>query len=138
MSPIEVAIEDIQKKTKELFIALKQDPPDVKMLQMVLQGCLGTTVNQVATMQSFYNNMFRVHRNGPRYKKNLGKTLTILQRNYRKTPILWSFSYNSFEKLHGKNLGATTSPLGRTVAQCSTRDSRAMGSSLTSIIVLCP
>ena len=48
LSPIEVAIEDIQKKTKELFIALKQDPPDVKMLQMVLQGCLGTTVNQVS------------------------------------------------------------------------------------------
>ena len=60
LSPIEVAIEDIQKKTKELFIALKQDPPDVKMLQMVLQGCLGTTVNQVATMQTLYNNMFGV------------------------------------------------------------------------------
>ena len=47
LSPIEVAIEDIQKKTKELYDALKQDPPDTKMLQMVLQGCLGTTVNQV-------------------------------------------------------------------------------------------
>lgn len=47
LSPIEVAIEDIMKKTKELAIALRQDPPDTKMLQMVMQGCLGTTVNQV-------------------------------------------------------------------------------------------
>ncbi|ESO12296.1 hypothetical protein HELRODRAFT_158781 [Helobdella robusta] len=46
LSPIEVAIEDIQKKTKELALALKQDPPDAKMLQMVLQGCIGATVNQ--------------------------------------------------------------------------------------------
>lgn len=47
LSPIEVAIEDIQKKTKELTIAMTAEPPDTKMLQMVLQGCIGTTVNQV-------------------------------------------------------------------------------------------
>ncbi len=47
LTPIEVAIEDIQKKAKELAIALSQEPPDTKMLQMVLQGCIGTTVNQV-------------------------------------------------------------------------------------------
>ena len=29
---------------------------------------------------------------------------TILQRNYRKMTILWSFSYNSFVKFHGKKL----------------------------------
>ena len=29
---------------------------------------------------------------------------TILQRNYRKITILWSFSYNSFVKFHGKIL----------------------------------
>ncbi|KAK3089282.1 hypothetical protein FSP39_002319 [Pinctada imbricata] len=46
LTPIEVAIEDIQKKTKELAVALCQDPPDTKILQMVLQGCIGTTVNQ--------------------------------------------------------------------------------------------
>jgi hypothetical protein len=46
LTPIEVAIEDIQKKTKELAIALRQEPPHPKMLQMVLQGCIGTTVNQ--------------------------------------------------------------------------------------------
>ena len=34
---------------------------------------------------------------------------TILQGNYRKMTILWSFSYNSFVKFHGKIiLGATT------------------------------
>jgi len=47
LTPIEVAIEDIQKKTKELAVALRQEPPHPKMLQMVLQGCIGTTVNQV-------------------------------------------------------------------------------------------
>ena len=44
---MEVAIEDLQKKTKELTLATHQEPPDAKMLQMVLQGCIGTTVNQV-------------------------------------------------------------------------------------------
>jgi len=46
LSPIEVAIEDIQLKTKELCQACETEPPDAKMLQMVLQGCVGTTVNQ--------------------------------------------------------------------------------------------
>lgn len=44
---MEVAIEDMQKKTQELAFATNQDPADPKMLQMVLQGCVGTTVNQV-------------------------------------------------------------------------------------------
>lgn len=46
LEPIEVAIEDIQKKTIELAAATNQDPSDPKILQMVLQGCIGTTVNQ--------------------------------------------------------------------------------------------
>ncbi|CAG9827394.1 unnamed protein product [Diabrotica balteata] len=46
LTPIEVAIEDIQKKTLELAHATNQEPPDPKILQMVLQGCIGTTVNQ--------------------------------------------------------------------------------------------
>ncbi|XP_047738300.1 dedicator of cytokinesis protein 7 isoform X2 [Hyalella azteca] len=46
VTPIEVAIEDIQKKTRELAAAIYQEPPDHKILQMVLQGCIGTTVNQ--------------------------------------------------------------------------------------------
>ena len=41
MTPIEVAIEDIQKKTIELAVATTQEPPDPKILQMVLQGCIG-------------------------------------------------------------------------------------------------
>ncbi|KAI6186152.1 putative Dock-9 [Aphelenchoides besseyi] len=45
LSPIEVAIEDLQKRTREMHAAVVMDPPDVKMLQMVLQGCIGTTVN---------------------------------------------------------------------------------------------
>uniref|UniRef100_A0A0N5ALW0 Dedicator of cytokinesis protein 6 n=1 Tax=Syphacia muris TaxID=451379 RepID=A0A0N5ALW0_9BILA len=46
LTPIEVAIEDVQKKTRELAAATAQNPPDAKILQMVLQGCIGTTVNQ--------------------------------------------------------------------------------------------
>lgn len=46
VTPIEGAIEDIQKKTAELAAATHQEPPDPKILQMVLQGCIGTTVNQ--------------------------------------------------------------------------------------------
>ncbi|XP_046985251.1 dedicator of cytokinesis protein 7 [Schistocerca americana] len=46
LTPIEVAIEDIQKKTMELAQSTHQEPPDPKILQMVLQGCIGTTVNQ--------------------------------------------------------------------------------------------
>ena len=42
-----MAIEDIQKKLKELTAALTMEPLDPKILQMVLQGCIGTTVNQV-------------------------------------------------------------------------------------------
>ena len=41
LTPIEVAIEDIQKKTTELALATVQEPPDPKILQMVLQGCIG-------------------------------------------------------------------------------------------------
>lgn len=37
LTPIEVAIEDIQKKIQELAAAIVQEPPDPKILQMVLQ-----------------------------------------------------------------------------------------------------
>uniref|UniRef100_A0A674NJ54 Dedicator of cytokinesis 8 n=1 Tax=Takifugu rubripes TaxID=31033 RepID=A0A674NJ54_TAKRU len=37
LSPIEVAIEDMQKKTKELAVATHREQPDAKMLQMLLQ-----------------------------------------------------------------------------------------------------
>lgn len=46
LGPVEVAVEDLQKKIDELKTAIQQDPPDPKILQMVLQGCVGTTVNQ--------------------------------------------------------------------------------------------
>lgn len=46
LEPIDVAIEDIQKKTIELAASTNQEPSDPKILQMVLQGCIGTTVNQ--------------------------------------------------------------------------------------------
>lgn len=37
----------MQKKTKELAIATHREQPDAKMLQMLLQGSVGATVNQV-------------------------------------------------------------------------------------------
>ncbi|XP_066567304.1 dedicator of cytokinesis protein 8 isoform X2 [Amia ocellicauda] len=46
LTPIEVAIEDMQKKTLELAVATHREQPDAKMLQMVLQGSVGATVNQ--------------------------------------------------------------------------------------------
>lgn len=55
-TPIEVAIEDMQKKTQELAFATHQDPSDAKMLQMVLQGSVGTTVNQVTPWAYSLNN----------------------------------------------------------------------------------
>ncbi|KAA0186547.1 Dedicator of cytokinesis protein 8 [Fasciolopsis buskii] len=44
--PIEVALEDVLGRVKQLDQALSKDPVDVKFLQMVLQGGIGTTVNQ--------------------------------------------------------------------------------------------
>lgn len=58
LTPIEVAIEDIQKKTVELAQATRQEPADPKILQMVLQGCLGTTVNQARFFCSAYSFFF--------------------------------------------------------------------------------
>lgn len=43
MGPIEVALEDLKKKTDELARSVSQHPADPKMLQMVLQGCIGNT-----------------------------------------------------------------------------------------------
>lgn len=38
----------MKKKTLQLAVATHQEPPDAKMLQMVLQGSVGATVNQVS------------------------------------------------------------------------------------------
>ncbi|KAM9546082.1 LOW QUALITY PROTEIN: dedicator of cytokinesis protein 8 [Salvelinus alpinus] len=46
LTPIEVAIEDMQKKTRELAVTTHREQPDAKMLQMLLQGSVGATVNQ--------------------------------------------------------------------------------------------
>lgn len=46
LGPVEVAVEDLSKKIDELKNATLQEPADPKILQMVLQGCVGTTVNQ--------------------------------------------------------------------------------------------
>uniref|UniRef100_A0A0K0EPK7 C2 DOCK-type domain-containing protein n=1 Tax=Strongyloides stercoralis TaxID=6248 RepID=A0A0K0EPK7_STRER len=62
LTPIEAAIEDIQKKTKELHAATVSNPVDPKILQMVLQGCIGTTVNQgpIQMAKVFLSNIYSV------------------------------------------------------------------------------
>lgn len=52
MGPIEVALEDLRKKTDELARSVRQHPADPKMLQMVLQGCIGFNSNL------FFSNRF--------------------------------------------------------------------------------
>ncbi|XP_025407791.1 dedicator of cytokinesis protein 7 isoform X2 [Sipha flava] len=66
MGPIEVALEDLRKKTDELARSVRQHPADPKMLQMVLQGCIGTTVNR-GPME-----MATVFLTPPRYDKSSG------------------------------------------------------------------
>ncbi|KAG5883156.1 hypothetical protein JTB14_033407 [Gonioctena quinquepunctata] len=46
VSRSQITLTPIEKKTVELAAATQQEPPDPKILQMVLQGCIGTTVNQ--------------------------------------------------------------------------------------------
>ncbi|XP_078280237.1 dedicator of cytokinesis protein 7-like [Rhinoraja longicauda] len=46
LRPIEAVIEDMQNKTEELAKATSENPPNLKLLQMVLQGSVGPTVNQ--------------------------------------------------------------------------------------------
>ena len=69
LTPVEVAVEDIQKKIDELRQAIVQEPSDPKILQMVLQGCVGTTVNQgplemaLAFLQPNSTELFTEHHN---------------------------------------------------------------------------
>ena len=44
LSPIEVAIESLKKMIKELKVILGKKQPDMKRLQLKLQGCVGTQV----------------------------------------------------------------------------------------------
>ncbi|CAH8536204.1 unnamed protein product [Dicrocoelium dendriticum] len=46
LSPIEVVIGDISRRVQQLDEVLDVKPVDVKLLQMLLQGCIGTTVNR--------------------------------------------------------------------------------------------
>ena len=49
MTPIEVATEDMRRKNEQFDVVLgnENEETDVKMLQMLIQGSIGTTVNQV-------------------------------------------------------------------------------------------
>lgn len=46
MTPVEVAIEDMSVRTRDLKQATNLDPPNPKLLQVQLQGAISTTVNQ--------------------------------------------------------------------------------------------
>jgi len=41
---LQVAIETMQKKTNDLQDAVKKNPPDIKLLQLVLQGSISVQV----------------------------------------------------------------------------------------------
>ncbi len=43
---LQVAIEAMDKKTKDIAAVVKMDPPDVKRLQLLLAGSISTQVNQ--------------------------------------------------------------------------------------------
>ena len=42
----QVAVEAMDKKTKDMAIVVKMDPPDLKRLQLLLAGSISTQVNQ--------------------------------------------------------------------------------------------
>ena len=47
LKPVEVAINDMEEKIGNIHSALKQQPVDMKYLQMQLSGSIATAVNQV-------------------------------------------------------------------------------------------
>lgn len=56
LSPIEVAIDEIQSKTNDLNEVVRAVTPDVKKLQLNLQGCVSTQVSM--TVQSPHPPLF--------------------------------------------------------------------------------
>ena len=82
MTPIEAAIEDIQKKSDELQAAIVQTPPDPVMLQMVLQGCIGPTVNQgpIEVAKVFLGDLLDGNKKEP---TNHQKTLRICFKEFK-------------------------------------------------------
>ena len=46
LSPIEVAVSALKKRTAELDKVIRCDPPDFNLLELTLQGSVGTTVNE--------------------------------------------------------------------------------------------
>lgn len=89
LTPVEVAIEDLQKKIDELKLATSQDPLDSKILQMVLQGCVGTTVNQgplemaLTFLQSKTGDIYTEHHNKLRlcFKEFMRRCMDALEKN---------------------------------------------------------
>jgi len=88
LTPIEVAIEDIQMKVAKIDAAIKANDP--KILQMELQGCIGTTVNQgpIEIARVFLRDLFdgkvpSKHENKLRlcFKELLKKSGDALKRN---------------------------------------------------------
>lgn len=55
LTPVEVAFDEMQNKVKELNNVINQNPPDMKKLQLVLQGSVSVQVNAgpLAYAQSF-------------------------------------------------------------------------------------
>ena len=45
-TPIEVAISALRNKTSDLEKVIRCEPPDLNLLELTIQGCVGTTVNE--------------------------------------------------------------------------------------------
>ena len=46
LTPIEVAITALRNKTSDLEKVIRTEPPDLNLLELTLQGCVGATVNE--------------------------------------------------------------------------------------------
>lgn len=86
----------MKKKTLQLAVATHQEPPDAKMLQMVLQGSVGATVNQVSRVHLTASRpglTLLLMRSAPFLRLNESVHMQSSQRNSRK-------EWTVFKKCH--------------------------------------
>lgn len=67
---LQVALEDLRSKTDELARSVRQNPADPKILQMVLQGCIGTDGTRRCTNICLLTTFVRRHHREPRTHGN--------------------------------------------------------------------
>lgn len=59
---VQVALEAMDKKTRDMAIVVKMEPPDLKRLQLLLGGSISTQVNQgIQEYIAFFRDSSRLH-----------------------------------------------------------------------------